>query len=434
MSISPGKPSLTAGSTESVSFRGYNPAGRVELAYEVGGEHIKQARGQGRFLVKPVVDLRACRVRAVVDWVDWVKLRVCTRERCDHTAIQAIITPHLGSRPSVFAQNRDDKRKSTEFVITLQEPQAAKLAKIDTALRWSPLIVHGPTPVAMEVAVDFYPKDNTVETRQRMVAVLQQHVLATHDAWSHKLGKPRCTVTRFAPKTKVVLTRAGKRVEKPDWSETFKFEDEEEIGHRAFVEGTYYVGPKNGPVSWRIQDKTTDERKGRRARALPEAEHRARIEVKLTGKAFQELQIANVSDLMAFRFVTLRKRYFRFGTPTLPPLRTDAAPLPTLVNRRIREGYWRVFSETGVLGLLRLDQKHARIRSTVNKAKPASQRNRKANGRLERHQVGRRPWQTMRDEVPSDWDVGHHGYLAAFTELNDRVRHALEDLNLAPTS
>lgn len=429
MSISPAKHSLTEGCIESVSFRSYNPAGRVELAYKIGGERIKQLRGHGRLLVQPVVDLRAYRVRAVVDWV---KVSVSTNERCDHTAIQAVVAPHLGSRPSVAGQNKDEKGKSTDFVVTLQEPKGHLLGKIDTALRWSPLIEAGPTPVAMEVAVDFYAKDKTVVTRQRMVALLQQHFLPTHAAWSHKRGKPRSTVTRYAPKVKVVRNRAGKRVEKRDWSETFRFEDEEEIGHRAFVDGTYYVGPKNGPVSWRIQDKTTDDRKGGRARALPEAEHRARIEVTLTGKAFRDLELFTVSDLMAFKFMTLRKRYFRFFTATLPTWRNDVAPLPALVNRRLREGYWRTFTETGVLGVLRLDEKQAKIRSSANTAKPTAQRRRKANGRLERHQVGRRPWQKMTEEVPHDWDMGQQGYLGAFNELNDRVRHALEDLNLAP--
>lgn len=375
--------------------------------------------------MEPTLALDAYRVNAALDWV---YLLVRFKEPTTYRAVRGILTPHLDRVPYVRPVDHGRGSAGHIFNIEHHDPTETTLNAITAALAYRSDVDDGPRPIAMEVAVDFYPDDATDESRQQMVGLLQRHFLPLREAWVDPNGRPRTTATARRVWGGRWTGRAASKSERPP-STSRMLDKANRRQRQPWVDGTYYVGTKKADVMWRIQDKVGDERVGSTFKALSAESRRARIEVMLKGEVFEKLNIATIADLKAFEFEKLAGRYFSFWLATLPKQRVNATDLLSIVNNRIRESYWQTFAEMGVLGVLRRDQEMLTVLAASNKQQPSTRKLREPDGRPKVYQIGRASKE--KDADGNQWRVGTEAHLMDYEALSERVRHALGDLRLS---
>ena len=317
---------------------------RVEpLRYVCEAVSNSQARFRGRLVLRPLLELGAFRVRAVIDWLD---LRVETAVVTQTRHVSDLLAAELGRRPHVTDAAGRTHKAGTSFTVRLQEPDPAMVRQMLAALeaRWG--LVDEPAVVGIEVALDWYPPDADDALRLQMVALLQRHVFPTGRLVRTERDEPRCfseaggvgrTRRYLGPVQARHRSRAchnGVTVALgPEIWRTL----EQEMHNAPVVDGTVYVGAREADAMLRIQNKVTDTRHGGRFRTLEPEGRRARIEVALRGQALEELGLTRLEALGGLE--CLRKAVFDFWLPT--------------VNGRFGLHVFdvQVFRRTGVYGL-----------------------------------------------------------------------------------
>lgn len=295
---------------------------RVEpLRYVCEAAPSAQARFRGRLVLRPLLDLGAFRVRAVIDWLD---LRVETRKVTQTRHVSDLLAATLGRRPHVSDAAGQTHKTDTSFTVRLQDPDPEMVGRMLAALeaRWG--LVGAPVVVGIEVAVDWYPPGADDVLRLQMVALLQRHVFPTGRLVRTARDEPRCFseaggVERTSRYLGPVQGRHRSRVCYNGVKVALGAEAwrtlEHEMHNTPFVDGTVYVGAREADALLRIQNKVTDTRHGGCFRMLEPEGRRARIEVALRGLALEELGLTRLEALGGLE--CLRKAFFDFWLPTV---------------------------------------------------------------------------------------------------------------------
>jgi len=165
-------------------------------------------------------------------------------------------------------------------------------------------------------------------------------------------------------------------------------------------------GRREGPLLWRVQNKTIDKQNVAAGTEvlLHEKERRARVEVSLGSEELREMGIRLFKDLQSFRFTRMQGRYFSAMLPTFSSVGDP-------VQRWREDQRRRKFLNTGVLGLTAMDEAVIE-QSTIVRSDVVKRARANGNRVTSRKRVGR----------------GARLSLVAYEELNRRFQHALGKL------
>ncbi|MCV3205574.1 hypothetical protein OHD62_06560 [Mesorhizobium sp. YC-39] len=367
-----------------------DPMRQVVLEYNAAPTTAKQRRLAGKTVVHPVIDLGDYTCRAVIDWVDvffWF-------ERSTQLQfVQEVVEPIIGRTPYVKPIDPGPGKVSNEFRIRFQEPQLEKLAKCEEALdKKFTLEMHGVVR-SVEISVDFKPLTPSTDKTGRMVGVLSRHLFPDRDFMTVGLDRPRFFWRRGKEPTFLMGANnlLSSHADRP-----------------APIDATFWVGRKDGPVSWRVMEKTIDNQNIEAGTwdELPVSEHRARIEVTLDRQELIDLGINFLDDLRRFNFARLQGRYFQFMVPTFEN-RFGKHP----GHRALEADRWKRFINAGIVGVIAMETARKSFRQG---ARPALKSFLRAKGR----------------KIPplTRLGTGASGGFLAYQALNGRVAMALEDL------
>ena len=133
----------------------------------------RQARLAGRIKLVPDIDLDSYECRAVIDWIDvgmW--LRRQTQAIWVHRAIELAI----GQKCLVEDQSYPGE-EGTTVRIRFQDPSFKTIVTAVSAIDKKFGILIPSYIIALEVSVDFRPKEPSIAARARMHGVLARHFL-----------------------------------------------------------------------------------------------------------------------------------------------------------------------------------------------------------------------------------------------------------------
>ncbi|MEN3974295.1 hypothetical protein [Emcibacter sp. SYSU 3D8] len=362
----------------------------LTLPYRVGELTGAQARLQGRYVVEPDVDVSGKSFACSAE-VDWLVFGVSLRNVTQSVHVSTLLSPILRRQPHVEGPNGESHYTGNDFRIRVQQPKRRKLDEVLFELddRWG--LVGEPRPLQIEVSLDFYPKDETDETRRMMVGILQRHFLAPDEHVEGKMAKGRFFFTYGNPPRKKTFRIYSKKG-----------------ATTPLIDSTVYFGKEGAPVTWRIMDKTTDDRKGVKAMALMQDKKRARIEVTLGDATVAAMGLETLDDLKSPFFTKLRKPYFEFRLPTFDEVEGKGIEA---AREKYEELRWSLFAQAGVYGLLRMDRAADVTRADLNR--------KRTEGKV------RAPDGTLRR-----LRVGENARLVAYGALHRRIGAALRNLNL----
>lgn len=384
------------------------------LVYRCEPVEKAQARFHGRYLLRPELNLSRFVTRAEIDWVD-LKLTLGRSSQGKH--VSRFLAEQLKRRPHVTDSEGRERQTGCVFVARIQRPEPESLARALAALDASHGLVAPVEITGIEIAIDWWPYSPATRDpaelaveRLHLVSVLQRHFLPAAEVIAGDKDKPRFKCPDKGddegPTPKLlgpVQPRHGKErvfVETKLNLEPIIWRNWDLDVHNApFLDSTMYFGGDKADIMYRIQNKTTDNRKGDEYDKLPAEQRRARVEVTLKGGALEDVGLRQLDDLAGFRFEELRKELFPFWLPTLQP----------------GPGWWwferKVFAKTGLYGLEARQWAHDQLRKARNKRL----------AKAEPTDPPRKPWKPGR--------VRKTGHRLAFDELNHRAYDALEQLS-----
>ncbi|MHA3980674.1 hypothetical protein ACW9UR_23655 [Halovulum sp. GXIMD14794] len=348
------------------------------IFYKLEPTSAKQVRYNGRFDLRPEIDLKSYTCNSVIDWIE---IYFETADEHQPKNIQRRLAKACNKTvharvwcPLVTTEHQD---QGTQFVLRMQEPDARALFRAIDAIRSYPDLLpaeYQPITIeAMELSIDFYPEDQSASARLRMTDVLRRHLLPQDVIWAHKNGFPRVAFDELTPEGVPKLRRNGRPRTKTrpllDIPEDFPdhSNDVDEATHRANmvrlqtdrrglarfgpVTGTYYAGAQGDPLMVRINDKVEDKRnlaKGTVHLLTPE-QRRSRIEVDVKGPVLNVLGLTFVEDLGNFNFQELRKYVFDFRIPVVDvPAGMGEASTQSALKRSPQI---RAFERNGIMGV-----------------------------------------------------------------------------------
>lgn len=364
--------------------------------------HIsKQARFTGRYALVPQIDLSDYSCRAVIDWV---RIRVGLSRQTQHRWLQSTIKPYVDRTQMIRPIGLISGTASDQFEITFQEPRLWKVSDALAAIEAAYGFVYPAQCDAIEVSVDFTPRMPSALSRRLMFRTLTNHLRPKIDLFADAAAQPRFS---WGGKDETFIMIPSSKLIKADEF----FYAVNEFDCPAACDATFYVGAKEGPVSWRIMDKIIDRQNRSTGTfiALPEQRRRVRIEVTLQGSEIDSLGIRFVSDLLRFDFATLKTRCFSFKLPTF----SDGLQ-PTgssIVGQEVEDRRIAKFLKTGIIGLSLMDAARARFRD----------KNRKDF-------VGF--FKKRRLRTPRKMQPGQLGPMLAYSEVDRRVEMALRKLTI----
>lgn len=398
------------------------------LAYEPAPGRSPQPLLQGRFILKPEIDLNRYRCRSVIDWVEIQLDTSGVHQARNVQRTAATILSNLGSPSSVFVTGLERRAGylGANFILRIQQPQPQVLLAFCKKLvaRYDPdrKTVQDMPVTGVEVSVDFYVKNSrslSEETqnllRWQMTEVLQRHLKPGSALTEREGNHPRffAELNRKASSRPTVGKMSIKATSKQR-VEIARLGLHEDVltplrigAHsQAPIDTTYYIGKKRSAVMLRVMDKITDQRDPvtNTAVRLSTDECRSRIEVTFLKNADEvggpaAVGIETLADLFGYTFKLTRKLVFEFFYPTVSSSdEMSDLPFPVKITEL------DVFKRSGVYGLDRLHRSVAEI----------------GVGQYRKREVSQRPRQ-----------IGTKGKMVAFIGLNRMVDRALVPLSKA---
>lgn len=365
-----------------------------------------QARLAGRYALEPEIDLDAFSCQAVVDWVTicfWLGRK--TQFHWLQNDMEAV----LGRKPFVQPLSEEPGGVADTFDVRIQEPDLRKIRAVcdQIGAKYGQEML--PFIRAMEISIDFTPRQPNDGMRAKLFTVLTRHLWANRDVISNRLNRPRFAWGTGDDETDHVLKHL-KDQPKPV-NEHFLVSTERD--RAPFTDATYYVGAERETVRWRIMDKVIDTQNHQAGTAtlLDEADKRVRIEVTLDRPAVKALGVTYLEELGRLRFATLQGRFFTFMLPTF----LDTGKVDRSINSAIKVWHdqQRIakFQKTGVIGLKAMDD--ARERQTT---------------RLRKQERGLLVAKGLKMKRPPRVGTQKARTFLAYDELNGRVSDALRHL------
>lgn len=377
-----------------------------QLPYQRVPLHQTQARLSGRYLLKPEIDLNDFTCRAVIDWIT-----VCfwLGRETQHQWLQCDVEAVLGTKAFIRAIDQKPGGVSDKFDIRVQEPELPKLRQLHHQLE-AKFDLHMPPLVrAMEISVDFTPREHDDVARSKLYTALTRHIWTERDVISRPESRMRYFPDASGTKMGHVLAYSPRQSKSVNDHHLISTDRD----RAPFVDSTYYVGARNDDVRWRIMDKIIDRqnRSVGTSLVLDDAMKRVRVEVTLDRPEVTALGIDYLDDLKELRFSTLQGRFFKFMLPTFPDEQQTGSTRRTAIEAWKSRQRMEKFRKTGVIGLEAMDgvlgqqMKRLRKRSVHHLAQKG----------LALKPLARR-------------GVGVTGHLMAYEEINERISIALKNL------
>lgn len=220
--------------------------------------------------------------------VDWISILVELRDNSHAGYLKNHYESHGVSH--VTPLDKGDGSAASRFEIRIQNPASYETIRtLIEELRSRYGLVATPEILAIEVSVDFYHQKSNPADLERMTQHLMNRVVPPVINNPRLIGDKLDQAILLPSKNPVDPTR------------------------------TLYIGNKDEDHMWRVYWKRTDdtfvgEDNIKVTKPLPLDEHRARVEVSLTGKALNELSLFGVEDLKDFKFECLHTAgFFKFA-------------------------------------------------------------------------------------------------------------------------
>ena len=224
--------------------------------------------------------LAAFKLRAAVDWLQIIVMTTTpTQGRHVHDRLPPEWRAHAEPQPL----DGEVDSACTRFALTIQDPPTA--SAIVQALLLAQVAPQGIK--AIEVALDLHQRQPCDFEQLAQVAYHLHRHHAKPPAGTPRITEPRHYRAAARPSDIIAALRSG---------------------------FTINGGAKDAPYRTRCYVKAHDSSTQGRYEPLPPAQHRARLEVTLSGTA---CPVASLADLAAFRFETLAQ-HFAQVTPTAP--------------------------------------------------------------------------------------------------------------------
>lgn len=376
------------------------------LDYRPIGLANRQKRLNGRYALRPAIDLDRFRCRAVIDWIT---IGVLLDRKTQFQWVQRELTAILRRPPYIENIFGDKNASSDGFDIRFQEPEVSDVLKAMDALHSKFGLVLDPVVRSIEISVDFTPKAPNDLERARLVRVLMIHLQVNEDVISEVRDRPRTVWGRGEGKTNRLLYNSARLTSE----ENKRFLIETDRDRAPYTDGTLEVGEKNAPVTWRVMDKIIDRQNVAAGTYMPldDKSKRARIEVTLDRPEVKALGITYLDDLRTLNFTRLQGRYFQFMLPTFVSQANRKTGKRKAIAAASNPDRTSKFSKTGVIGLKAMDEVRAehwlQMRRTILP---------------DLHERG------LRLSPINRTARGVAGTFVAYDELNDRVRIALRNL------
>ena len=203
---------------------------------------------------------------------------------------------------------------------------------------------------AIEISVDFTPKQPSPDDRTRLLTVLQRHHYPPEGMLVRDREKPRFISEADGRRPQYLFPKARRKDDAEHLAVTIE-SDREPLG-----DATYYVGQVGGRVMIRLMDKVIDKQNkdAGKCETLSEGERRVRIEATLeTDELREELGIRFIRDMRSFRFEGLRSRCFNF---VLPTFKRERPSIMGEVDEFLERNRRKKFLKVGMIGLRQMDK------------------------------------------------------------------------------
>ncbi|QDC02311.1 hypothetical protein [Mesorhizobium sp. 8] len=373
----------------------------------------KQARLAGRYALEPDIDLKAFSCNAVIDWIV-----VCfwLGRKTQVQWLKRDVDSALRTNCHVDIHDEEPGGVSDKFDVRIQEPNLRKIRALCDALEVKFGLEIMPIVRAIEVSVDFKPKEPDDAARAKLYSALTRHFWTDRDVISRLYDRPRFT---WGTKAEAAAEKKKKHDqvlmhfpnEEPCVNEHFLISTKHD--RAPFVDANYYVGAKDADVRWRIMDKVVD-RQNRSAGTsvrLDEADKRVRVEVTLDRPAVEQLGVTFLEDLPRMFSARLQGKFFKFMFPTFLDVGKTGRSRDAAIKLWHDQQRIQKFLKTGVIGLKAMDDA----------------RERQAR-RLRKRERGRLVSKELKMKLPPRIGTQKAGTFLAYDELNGRVSDALGEL------
>ncbi len=333
-------------------------------------EHMVRADRANRVVFKPEYDLAS--MASIVALIDRVAIVVDTKHPTSDQALQRGIAASMATAVYVADRTKDagkskwcaslpelDLSKPTgqHFAVMVQEPTPATLRTIMGTIEAIAGIDGQVRPFLLELAIDFYPTDQTdpVEallTREKIVGLVQRHLwsagssLLDHEHHRPREADPRQvyskdgkTATRF-----LFADSSGSRLSDMQLDEVSIRERlmTRRPGNDLNLNATIYRGDEAGPRRTNIQHKVADRRNPTKKTmtSLDARERRARIEVTLSSlEELEQAGLSTINELATCRFRSMRRNLLTFRLPTSG---TDSGAIEDAIGQMKTRGVYGV--------------------------------------------------------------------------------------------
>ena len=387
----------------------WRPSGRyLVLPHLVVATNRTQQRLAGRSVLKPDLDLSAYRFKVVFDWIEF-EVHLGRTTQAQH--VQSVLRRHLDRNSLITPIDPGPGDTFTRCAIKIQDPpNMAFVAEIYRDLVGVYGEVEGSRVMAIEVSVDAYPRVPSDDARGQLLGAMQRTIWTGRDIWSDPASRPR-SVARRGKSAVVKLTP------KPEEAGT-KSCASNPHNHRApFIDGTMYLGRRDGDFMIRVMDKVKDkQRPDGTVEHLTDERRRVRVEVTLRGGELLSLGITDVPSLRRLKVAALKKRFFQFKLPafqvTSPVRKVSEATRNFFEARRAH-----TYLTNGVIGLTAMDMALAECRRRDRPAQLAAQRKQFQNMGLTLHPRSRKP---RLEPALVSWTELNRKVDVAFRKLEDR--------------
>ncbi|MEL6415089.1 MAG: hypothetical protein AAFQ15_09150 [Pseudomonadota bacterium] len=379
------------------------------------GGQLVQRRLQLRDMLVP--DVRVAedfRCRAVIDYVE-----VEIDSQYNNFTTRDLIVEKCGESVWVeaCAPTISNSRGLYTFAARIQDPDRRQLNELFGSGNSLSAILKPLSRTSLreiEVSVDFFPKDQSDEGRERMVGLLARHYLPSSTMMTDDPNTAMRSLRRtgsYQPRRRSpAVVRIDQTFPALNDRETPIARDPWENNLR--VDRTVAIGDRNADAYVNIDNKVTNIRnpsKGTFEDLAPE-ERRSRIEVTLKRPALEELGLTEVSQLSRFPFQKLREPFFDFRLPTVP-VDFETNHLGSMDRWPHERDLINVFLNMGIATYQREQLRHREVQKLARRKASAA-------GAPEAD------WPELQLASPS-----HSTNMVAYADLNSKIFEALRSLS-----
>jgi hypothetical protein len=367
-------------------------------------------------VLKPDLDLSAYRFKVVFDWIEF-EVHLGRTTQAQH--VQSVLRRHLDRNSLITPIDPGPGDTFTRCAIKIQDPpNMAFVAEIYRDLVGVYGEAEGSRVTAIEVSVDAYPRVPSDDAREQLLGAMQRTIWTGRDIWSDPECRPR-TVARRGEKAVVKLTP------KPEEAGTRCCASNPHNHRSPFVDGTMYLGRRDGDFMIRVMDKVKDkQRPDGTLEHLTDQRKRVRIEVTLRGCELLSMGNTDVPSLRQLKVAALKKRFFQFRLPafqvTSPVRKASEATRNFFEGRRAQ-----TYLTNGVIGLTAMDMAIAECRRRNRPAQLAAQRKQLRNMGLTLNPRSRKP---RLEPALVSWAEMNRKVDVAFRQLEAREETAWKKL------